>query len=137
MLNEERIRSMTKLAIYETNEGKKIIPLSHYYKSDYVSKSLMKSFVYGTISFGIMFGMWMIYQMDNAKKSMFGGNLEEFIIQVILLYLIFMIIYLLITYIYASITFSKSKKSIKKYLALLKKVEKMHEREGKLQPPVF
>ena len=115
MLNEERIRSMTKLAIYETNEGKKIIPLSHYYKSDYVSKSLMKSFVYGTISFGIMFGMWMIYQMDNAKKSMFGGNLEEFIIQVILLYLIFMILYLLITYIYASITFSKSKKSIKKY----------------------
>ena len=137
MLNEERIRSMTKLAIYETNEGKKIIPLSHYYKSDYVSKSLMKSFVYGTISFGIMFGMWMIYQMDNAKKSMFGGNLEEFIIQVILLYLIFMILYLLITYIYASITFTKSKKSIKKYLALLKKVEKMHEREGKLQPPVF
>lgn len=137
MLNEERIRSMTKLAIYETNEGKKIIPLSHYYKSDYVSKSLMKSFVYGTISFGIMFGMWMIYQMDNAKKSMFGGNLEEFIIQVILLYLIFMILYLFITYIYASITFSKSKKSIKKYLALLKKVEKMHEREGKLQPPVF
>ena len=137
MLNEERIRSMTKLAIYETNEGKKIIPLSHYYKSDYVSKSLMKSFVYGTISFGIMFGMWTIYQMDNAKKSMFGGNLEEFIIQVILLYLIFMILYLLITYIYASITFSKSKKSIKKYLALLKKVEKMHEREGKLQPPVF
>ena len=137
MLNEERIRSMTKLAIYETNEGKKIIPLSHYYKSDYASKSLMKSFVYGTISFGIMFGMWTIYQMDNAKKSMFGGNLEEFIIQVILLYLIFMILYLLITYIYASITFSKSKKSIKKYLALLKKVEKMHEREGKLQPPVF
>ena len=137
MLNEERIRSMTKLAIYETNEGKKIIPLSHYYKSDYVSKSLMKTFVYGTISFGIMFGMWMIYQMDNAKKSTFGGNLEEFIIQVILLYLIFMILYLLITYIYASITFSKSKKSIKKYLALLKKVEKMHEREGKLQPPVF
>ena len=137
MLNEERIRSMTKLAIYETNEGKKIIPLSHYYKSDYVSKSLMKSFVYGTISFGIMLGMWMIYQMDNAKKSLFGGNLEQFMIQIILLYLIFVIFYLLITYIYASVTFSRSKKSIKKYQALLKKVEKMHEREGKLQPPVF
>ncbi len=137
MLNEERIRSMTRLAIYENNEGKKTIPLSHYYKSDYVSKSLMKSFVYGTISFGIMLGMWMIYQMDNAKKSLFGGNLEQFMIQIILLYLIFVIFYLLITYIYASVTFSRSKKSIKKYQALLKKVEKMHEREGKLQPPVF
>ena len=137
MLNEERIRSMTRLAIYENNEGKKTIPLSHYYKSDYVSKSLMKSFVYGTISFGIMLGMWMIYQMDNAKKSLFGGNLEQFLIQIILLYLIFVIFYLLITYIYASVTFSRSKKSIKKYQALLKIVEKMHEREGKLQPPVF
>ena len=137
MLNEERIRSMTRLAIYENNEGKKTIPLSHYYKSDYVSKSLMKSFVYGTISFGIMLGMWMIYQMDNAKKSLFGGNLEQFLIQIILLYLIFVIFYLLITYIYASVTFSRSKKSIKKYQALLKKVEKMHEREGKLQPRVL
>lgn len=137
MLNEERIRSMTKLAIYENNEGKKTIPLTHYYKSDYISKSMMKSFVYGTISFGIIFGMWMIYQMDNAKKSLFGGNLEEFIIQVIVMYLIFIILYLLITYLYAAITFSKSKKSIKKYQALLKKVEKMHEREEKLQPPVF
>ena len=44
MLNEERIRSMTKLAIYENNEGKKTIPLTHYYKSDYISKSMMKSF---------------------------------------------------------------------------------------------
>ena len=94
MLNEERIRSMTRLAIYENNEGKKTIPLSHYYKSDYVSKSLMKSFVYGTISFGIMLGMWMIYQMDNAKKSLFGGNLEQFLIQIILLYLIFLITHL-------------------------------------------
>ena len=137
MLNEERIRSMTKLAIYESNEGKKIIPVSHFYRSDYISKSMMKSFVYGTISFGILFGMWMVYQMEIAKKSMFGGSLEALIFQVIVLYLIFMGLYLIITYLYAAITFSRSKKSIKKYQALLKKVEKMNEREGKLQPPVF
>ena len=55
-----------------------------YYKSDYVSKSLMKSFVYGTISFGIMFGMWMIYQIDNEKKNVkikksIDGKLLDFI----------------------------------------------------------
>lgn len=137
MLNEERIRLMTKLAIYENLEGKKTIPVSHYYRSDYVSKSMMKSFVFGTISFGIFFGMWMIYQMENDKGNLFGGSLELFVIQTVVTYLIFLGLYLLITYLYASVTFSKSKKSLKKYQALLKKVDKMHEREGKLQPPVF
>ena len=31
MVNEEKIRLMTKLAIYEENDGKKEIPLASYF----------------------------------------------------------------------------------------------------------
>ena len=34
MLNEEKVRVMTKLAIYEQGEGKKYLPISKYYRSD-------------------------------------------------------------------------------------------------------
>lgn len=137
MLNEERIRLMTKLAIYEEGEGKKIIPMSHYYRSDFISREIMKSCIVGTILYGILLGLWLIYQMENLKGILFGGNIKELAIQAVLSYVCFLGIYLLITYLVASIIYSKGKKSLKKYQSILKKIEKMHDREGKLQPPLF
>ena len=40
MLNEERIRLMTKMASYEAREGKEHMPIKQYYRKDYVSYEL-------------------------------------------------------------------------------------------------
>ena len=37
MLNEEKIRYMTELAIFEKNEGRKIFPVNRFFRSDYVA----------------------------------------------------------------------------------------------------
>ena len=42
MLNEERIRLMTKMASYETREGKEHMPIKQYYRRDYISYEMMK-----------------------------------------------------------------------------------------------
>ena len=75
MLNEERIRLMTKLAIYEEGEGKKTIPMSRFYRSDFIGRAIMKSFIIGTILYGILLGIWIIYQMENFLN----GDLDEMI----------------------------------------------------------
>ena len=41
MLNEEKVRYMTELAIFEKNEGKKIFPINRYFKKDYVDVPLI------------------------------------------------------------------------------------------------
>ena len=137
MLNEERIRLMTKLAIYEEGEGKKTIPMSRFYRRDFIGRAIMKSFIIGTILYGILLGIWIIYQMENLSGVLFGGSIKTIAIQGVLSYACFLGIYLLITYLVASVTYSRGKKSLKKYQSILKKVEKMHDREGKLQPPLF
>ena len=38
MVKEDKVILMTKLAMYEQNEGKESIPVSRYYRSDYISK---------------------------------------------------------------------------------------------------
>lgn len=137
MLNEERIRLMTKLTIYEEGEGKKIIPMSHFYRSDFISRAIMKSFIIGTMLYGIFLGLWFVYQMENLKGILIGSNIKIVIFQGVIGYICFLGIYLMITYLVASVTYSRGKKSLKKYQSILKKVEKMHDREGKLQPPLF
>ena len=48
MLNEERIRLMTRMAAYEEHEGKKDIAISEYFRGDYISFQLLKSAIYAT-----------------------------------------------------------------------------------------
>ena len=65
MLNEERIRLMTKMASYEEGEGKEYMPIKQYYRKDYVGLGMIKTFITSSIAFGILFLCWVLYDMDN------------------------------------------------------------------------
>ena len=41
MLNEEKIRLMTKAASFESGEGKKALEMNRFYKGDYISLHLI------------------------------------------------------------------------------------------------
>ena len=50
MINEEKVKIMTKLAMYEQGKGRKYLPVSRYYRSDYIGLALIKNFtVFGQI----------------------------------------------------------------------------------------
>ena len=44
MLDEKRIRQMTKLAFFEKKEEKKALRIGRYFRSDYIGKELLKNF---------------------------------------------------------------------------------------------
>ena len=37
MLNEDKVRQMTRLAVFETEKGRQADIASHYYKNDYIA----------------------------------------------------------------------------------------------------
>ena len=43
MLNENKIKMMTKMAIYEKNEGRQMIKNSRYFKGDYVAFGVLRT----------------------------------------------------------------------------------------------
>ena len=52
MLNEEKIRYMTELAIFEKNEGRKIFPVNRFFRSDYVGGQMFRGFFgYTSVSY--------------------------------------------------------------------------------------
>ena len=72
MLNEEKIKIMNKLAMYEQGEGKKYLPVSRYYRSDYIGLALIKNFFLVTIGYCLIlagiaayFGEYLV---DNIHK---------------------------------------------------------------------
>ena len=57
MINEEKVKIMNRLAMYEKVEGRrKYLPVSKYYRSDYVGLALIKNFFLVTIGYGLIIG---------------------------------------------------------------------------------
>lgn len=44
MVNEEKVKIMNRLAMYEHGEGRKYLPVSRFYRSDYIGLALIKNF---------------------------------------------------------------------------------------------
>lgn len=131
MINEEKVKIMTKLAMYEQREGKKYLPISKFYRSDYVGQALIKNFF--LISFGYVLALAGVgayfgeYLLENIHKM----NLIRMGIYVILGYAAVVLAYSLLTYVMYTVKYVRAKKSVRKYYEDLTKLGKIYGREEK------
>ncbi len=134
MLNEERIRLMTKMASYEEGEGKEYMPIKQYYRKDYVGLGMIKTFITSSIAFGILFLCWVLYDMDNITDILSNRDLTELGMFVLVIYIIFIAVYQVIALGVYNWRYSRATASIKGYHSVMKKVEKLQEREERSLP---
>ena len=134
MLNEERIRLMTKMASYEEGEGKEYMPIKQYYRKDYVGLGMIKTFITSSIAFGILFLCWVLYDMDNITYILSNRDLTELGMFVLVIYIIFIAVYQVIALGVYNWRYSRATASIKGYHSVMKKVEKLQEGEERSLP---
>ena len=98
MLNEEKVRDMTELAIFEKNEGRKIFPINRYFRGDYVGGHMFRSFFGYTFCFLLLFIMWVLYKLDEILGSIETAVLLEWAENAGIIYGVGLAIYLFITF---------------------------------------
>jgi uncharacterized protein YqhQ len=133
MVNEERLHYMIKMAEFDTNDRKASRPMMQYARRDYVSLQLLKSFIVGTIAFGVLFALWALYSMDSLLGRMNNMDFMDILLVVGILYGVFIVIYLLATYLVYNLKYTEGRRKVKKYYNGLKKVNAMYEREERLK----
>lgn len=133
MVNEEHLRHMIKMSMYDTDDGKECKPMEQYARKDYVSLRMLGSFVAGTIGFGLLFAMWILYTMDELMEGLNSMDIQGTLISIVAVYLIFMVIYLTITYLVYNARYTRGRKKVKKYYNSVKKLNRIYEREDKLK----
>ena len=110
MVNEEKVKVMNRLAMYEHGEGRKYLPVSRYYRSDYIGLALIKNFFLVTIGYVLLLAgiaaYFSEYLMDNVNKI----NLVAVGIYIIVGYLGMLIVYSVLTYIQYSVKYHRAKK---------------------------
>lgn len=131
MINEEKVKVMNKLAMYEQGEGRKYLPVSKYYRSDFIGLALIKNFFLVTIGYaliligiGAYFGE---YLLENIHKM----DLVSVGIGVVAGYVALLVAYSVLTYIQYSVKYYCAKKSVKRYYGELTRLDKIYSREEK------
>ncbi len=125
MLNEERIRLMTRMAAYEEHEGKKDIAISGYFRGDYISFQLLKSAIYATVGFALAVVMYVLYNMETFLEEFYKMDIVEFLKDILSKYCLVISIYLVISYFVYSYRYHKAKRHVKQYNQLLRALMQM------------
>lgn len=126
MLNQDKVRIMTRLAIYEQGRGKEELKINKCYKNDYVRLQVIKSFVASTLGSLLIIVMSLLYQSEYLILNATKLNFVEIGKATLFIYIMVCILYFVITIASASLKYSKAKKSLRKYNYLLRKLERTY-----------
>ncbi len=131
MLNVEKVRIMTRLAAYEKGEGKRYLPISRYYRTDYIGLALIKNFFLVSIGYVVLVGMVALYFLEELLENIHKMDLIKLGGEVIIGYIVLLITYSVLVYVIQTVRYSRAKKSIKNYYMLLGRLTKIYAKEEK------
>lgn len=127
MLNEERVILMTRMEAYAESEGKKNMQIGRYFRSDYISLQVLKSVISATIVYVLIFGLYILYHLEEFLQDIYKMDLLAFARDVLLYYGITVVTYGVISYLVYAYRYSKAKKSLKNYYNHLKKLNSLYQ----------
>lgn len=133
MINEERVREMYQMAVFDEYKEKKCRQMGQYYKWDYVAKEMLKSFFSGTIAYMLLVVLWVLSDITAFTAYLNSPELIDLVIRVVILYVAFIAIYLIVTAIVYNIRYRQGHRQLRKYMNHLKRVHRMYTREDKLK----
>ena len=125
MLNEEKIRLMTGIAMFEKKAVKETFPVNRYFKSDYVGSHMIRSFIVYTVAWMLCFALWLLYKFEFSFFVLVSSART-----VGLYYLAGLALYLFITYRVYSRRYSEAVQNMKIYQAKLKRLERRYEAQA-------
>ena len=131
MINEEKVKIMTKIAMYEQGKGRKYLPVSKYYRSDYTGLALIKNFFLVTIGYIMAVAAVAVYFGEYLMENLHKMNLVSMGVYIIVGYVAALVGYSILTYIQYSVKYYKAKKSVKEYYIQLTELSKIYTREEK------
>lgn len=129
MLNEEKIKLMTKTSIYEKNKQKDLKIAEKYYKTDYVTYSMVKTSVSVTIAYVLALLIIVLWKSEELISMVNQVDYFELVKKLIIVYAIVLVAYMMVSFAVYAIKYDRAKRYQKIYIAKLKKIEKIDDEE--------
>lgn len=131
MLNEDKVKLMTRMAIYEKREGRKMIKMTKYFRGDYVSWNMIKTAIAVTIAYAMIAGCWLLYHLEYFMENLYTLDFADLIRKALTYYVALLAGYMILSYVIYTVRYSMAMKSLKRFRRNLKKVKQINHEEAK------
>ncbi len=129
MLDESRIRLMTRMASYEDTEGKKTIPIAGYFRGDYIWFNVIMTAISTTVAFIVGLAVYIYYNVETFVAQIYKLDIMAVGKKVLSVYLIILGVFCLFAYIFYSWRHDRAKKSLQGYYQALRRLSAAYEEE--------
>lgn len=131
MIDEKRVKLMTRMASYENNEGREDLKISAYYRKDYASIHMVYSILWVTIGYGCLIGLLGVCLFDKLMESMSMSEVMTMGVGAVVGYFVVVTAYAVVTRIIYSKKHQKARMRVKKYNHDLARLLKIYEKESR------
>ena len=130
MLSNEKIKWMTRAALYEKKEGKGSIRINRFRKSDYISWNMIKSILGVTVGYALVILLYLL----GISESMLDELTLPFVIDMatrfLFIYLVLLVITGFVSFLIYYGRYQQAQKKTKMYAQYLKKISHIYQKEG-------
>lgn len=129
MLDEDKIRVMTKLAVFEKEKGPQTEIASRYYKNDYISYHMIWTAISATLSFIFIVGLFVFCRMEYYINHLQDLNFVSVAIVLGVVYICYLLFFEILAFFIYRRRYNKAQKFLKEYCRELKELEKIYNKE--------
>lgn len=131
MLSEDKIRVMTRLAVFEKEHGKENEVASRFYKNDYISYHMIWAGIMTTIAYGFGLLLFFLLNFDKYMGQMHTMDLVKQGKMMALIYVCVLVVMLTISWFVYKKRYAEAQKYLNQYCDELRELEKIYNKELK------
>ncbi len=131
MLNNKKIKWMTKASIYAQKEERGAFRMNQYFPGDYVCYGMIKAAIGITIVALLVLGVWGLMHAEELLTMTAYEDLIAIGLQAAYRYAVVLVIFVAIAFFVFAVKYYQMSKDMKEYLAYLRKIKKIQEEEKK------
>lgn len=122
MVDENRVKLMTKLTIYEEKQMHKAIAMSKFYKRDYVRSNVLKTWVASTVVYWSVFAAYIYMHFEDVLAKINEFDYFDIMYKLLAGYVVFCAIYFVFSSLVYGYRYEKAKSGLAEYNGNLKRL---------------
>ena len=129
MLDKQKVKLMTDLAIYEQNEGKEDLKINEYYRKDYAEFHTICSVIWVTLGYAGVVGLGVFVALDFLLVNLSKTLIVTLVLGIAGGYVMILIVYVLLAQYLFRQKHKEAKERVRLYNEDLTELLKMYEKE--------
>ena len=129
-MDKKKIWEMSRLAMFEEEDGREDLSVAFYYKRDYVALGLLSNFLLISIAYVIIVAGIILYKLDYLTENFSSMDYSVMIAAVVIFYFLLLGIYSAIVFTLRSLRHAKAKRRVQEYYDELNDLLEVKENEA-------